>query len=72
MPRHRPLSGRETIKALKRLGFVEKHREGSHVFLQSGNRTTTVPDYRDELARGTFKAILRQTGLTEKELHDAL
>lgn len=30
-------------------------------------RTTIVPDNKKEIPRGTFKSILRQSGLEEKD-----
>jgi predicted RNA binding protein YcfA (HicA-like mRNA interferase family) len=59
---------------LSRHGFSEVRRRGSHIVMQrqDGDGTTTVPvpDHK-ELAIGTLRAIIRQSGLprTEFETH---
>lgn len=60
------VSGRQTIKALSRLGFEQISQRGSHVKLRAGNRTVIVPLHA-ELARGTLRSILRQADLTNEE-----
>ena len=44
MPKLPQVSGKETIKALKKLGFIEVGQKGSHVKLarKSGNQKQTV------------------------------
>ena len=69
------VSGREAIKALSRIGFVEIRQAGSHVVLQkkisAGSNTLVVPDH-PELAKGTLRAIIRKSGLTVDEFSDLL
>jgi predicted RNA binding protein YcfA (HicA-like mRNA interferase family) len=46
------------------------HQTGSHIIMRHRNpphRRVTIPNHR-EIARGTLKAILRQTGITLDEL----
>lgn len=63
-------SGREVLRALRRAGFEETSRRGSHVKLKNAaGRTVIVPDHR-ETARGTLRSILRQAGLTPEEFDD--
>ncbi|MBM4274380.1 MAG: type II toxin-antitoxin system HicA family toxin [Deltaproteobacteria bacterium] len=61
------LSGAELVKALKKAGFKFVRQKGSHISLQKGKHRTVVP-LHDELAMGTFLAILKQCGLTKEEL----
>jgi predicted RNA binding protein YcfA (HicA-like mRNA interferase family) len=60
------VSGRQTIKALSKLGFEQISQRGSHVKLRAADRTVIVP-LHDELARGTLRSILRQANLTKEE-----
>jgi predicted RNA binding protein YcfA (HicA-like mRNA interferase family) len=63
MPKLKPLSGAETVRALERLGFVQARQRGSHVVLKKqtpeGAIGCSVPLHR-ELAIGTLRGILRQ------------
>lgn len=65
------MSGEELIKALKKAGFKFIRQKGSHISLQKGKYRTVVP-LHDELARGTFLAILKQCGLSKEELRKFL
>ena len=66
-------SGRECIDALKRVGFSERRRHGSHVVLRRDEpfAQLVVPDH-DELDRGTLRAILRQASLTIEQFVELL
>ena len=70
MPKLRRVSGREAIRALERLGFVQVRQRGSHVVLKKktpeGDVGCAVPLHR-ELAIGTLRGILRQAGITTNE-----
>jgi predicted RNA binding protein YcfA (HicA-like mRNA interferase family) len=61
------LSGADLVKALKKAGFKSIRQRGSHVSMQKGSYKTVVP-LHDELARGTFLAIIKQCGLSKEEL----
>lgn len=56
------ISGQKTIKILVKLGFVVVRQKGSHVFLQRGNDTVTVP-LHNPLKKGTLKSILKQANV---------
>ena len=75
MPRLRRLSGREAIRALEKLGFVQVRQRGSHVVLRretsEGAVGCVVPLHR-ELAIGTLRGILKQAGVTPDEFMDKL
>ena len=63
------LSGREVVKALRKIGYDVDHQRGSHIVLRQTDpphRRLTVPDH-DEVAKGTLRAIVRQAGLSVDE-----
>jgi len=62
------ISGRECVKALAKAGFYFKRQEGSHIILRRDNpfAQLVVPDHK-ELDRGTLRAIIRQSGISEDE-----
>lgn len=63
------VSGREVVKALRKLGYEPDRQRGSHIVLRQEfypHRRLTVPDH-DEIAKGTLRAIIRQVGLTVDE-----
>lgn len=63
----RPVSGRDVVRTLGRVGFVEVSQRGSHVKLKNeAGRVVIVPMHR-ELAAGTLGSILRQAGLERTE-----
>jgi predicted RNA binding protein YcfA (HicA-like mRNA interferase family) len=70
MPKRRPTTGDETIRALERLGFVRVRQRGSHVVLKKqtpeGEVGCVVPLHR-KLATGTLRGILRQARVTPEE-----
>jgi predicted RNA binding protein YcfA (HicA-like mRNA interferase family) len=66
----RRVSGKETIAALERLGFVQVRQRGSHVVLRKkgtrGDVGCVVPLHK-ELAVGTLHNILKLAQVTEEE-----
>ena len=68
--KHLPvLSAKELIKGLSKLGYKRDHQSGSNIILRNKKypfRRITVPNHK-EIAKGTLRAIIRQTGLTLKE-----
>lgn len=64
------LSGRQLVKALGKFGYEFDHQKGSHIVLRHKlppYRRITVPDHK-ELAKGTLRAILRESGLSPDDL----
>jgi len=55
------------VNLLQRSGFAIVRQRGSPVSLQAGEFRTVVP-LHDELSRGTLRGILRQCGLSRKDL----
>ena len=70
------LSGREMVKILcNEFGFSFLDQAGSHVILfreREGIKRKPVVPQHPELARGTLLSILKQAGLTRKELEEVL
>jgi len=75
MPKLRPVSGEEAIRALERLGFRQVRQRGSHVILKretaQGVVGCVVPLHR-ELAIGTLRGVLQQANLTPEEFMEVL
>jgi len=61
------LSGKELLKILENAGFEIVRQKGSHVSLRKAEHRTVVP-LHDELAKGTLLTILRQCGLSKKDI----
>jgi predicted RNA binding protein YcfA (HicA-like mRNA interferase family) len=61
------LSGRQVHSALKRLGFVEIHRKGSHVKMEHSDGRRIVFPYHDELDRRTLRGALSDASVAEDE-----
>ena len=63
------ISGREVVKALRKIGYEQDRQRGSHIVLRQTvhpHRRITVPDH-NEVAKGTLRAIIREAGLTVEE-----
>jgi predicted RNA binding protein YcfA (HicA-like mRNA interferase family) len=60
------ISGREVVRALRKIGYNRDRQRGSHIVLRRTappHQRITLPDHK-EVTKGTLKAIIRQTGLT--------
>ena len=57
-----PISGKELIKILNRLGWTCVRVTGSHYIMRKGYQTVVVPCHREDLPRKTLKNILAGTG----------
>ena len=70
------MTGNELLRRLRQLGrergvvvrFDQERGKGSHGTLYFGNRFTVLKDRRDEIRPGLLHAMLRQLGLTERDL----
>lgn len=68
------VSGREIVKALEKVGYERDRQRGSHIVLRRVTypyRRIVVPDHK-EVAKGTLRAIIRETGLTVDEFRTLL
>jgi predicted RNA binding protein YcfA (HicA-like mRNA interferase family) len=63
-----PYKAREVLAKLQRAGFVVRRQSGSHVVLRhQDGRQTYVAMHTGDVPTGTFRSILKQSGLTEDE-----
>lgn len=71
MPKLPVVSGEKLIKALSKIGFKHIRTRGSHAILtrenERGKITIPVP-LHPELAKGTLKSIMKQSGINLDEL----
>ncbi|MCC6864889.1 MAG: type II toxin-antitoxin system HicA family toxin [Ignavibacteria bacterium] len=68
------VSGKEMVKALAKIGYDFDHQKGSHIILrQKFNpfRRITIPNHK-EIAKGTFRSIIKECGLTVDEIINIL
>ncbi|MBF8276988.1 MAG: YcfA family protein [Candidatus Brocadiaceae bacterium] len=61
------LSGREVLAALKRMGFKEIHRKGSHVKMKHPDGRKIVFPFHDEVDRYTLKGALKDAEINIEE-----
>jgi len=71
VPKLPSLSGKKTIKALNTMGFIIVRQRGSHVFMQRGDASVTVP-LHNPIKKSTLKNILNQAGISLEEFMDNL
>lgn len=64
-------SGKQVVRALRRIGFVVDHQRGSHIFLHNIDRniSVVVPQHT-EVKKGTLNNILKKVGITINELKE--
>ena len=67
----RDVSGRDAVKALRRLGFTVTRQQGSHIRLSRDGVHVTVPDHRTILLK-PLQTLLRQADVSLEEFLDAL
>jgi predicted RNA binding protein YcfA (HicA-like mRNA interferase family) len=65
---HLPLiSGDDFVKAMRKIGYVWDHTEGSHMILLHPSRgRLSVPRHK-ELGRGLLRALIRDADLSREE-----
>ncbi len=71
MPNLPGVSGRKTVKALERLGFVFIRQKGSHAILRRGHRGCVVPMHR-EINPWTLNGVLKQADVETEDFLRAL
>jgi len=57
------LSGKQVLAALKRLGFREVYRRGSHVKMSHADGRIIVFPYHDEIDRYTLQGALKDADI---------
>ena len=68
------LSGQPLCKILKKIGYEIDHQTGSHLILRNANppyRRLTIPNHK-EIAKGTLRSIIRESGLSMDEFKQYL
>ena len=68
------ISGKALCKILTKIGYSIDHQTGSHLILRHEMppyRRLTVPNHK-QIAAGTLRAILNQSGLTLQEFKNIL
>jgi len=61
------MSGDDFAKAMRKIGYVWDHTEGSHmILLHPSKGRLSVPRHR-ELGRGLLRALIRDAGLSREE-----
>lgn len=67
-PRLPVVSGKRVVRALKKAGFAQVGRRGSHVKLRDDAGRTVIVPLHSELASGRLASVLRQAGLSADDL----
>lgn len=66
-----PFKAKEVLQRLQRAGFEIRRQSGSHVVLRHADgRQTYVAMHTKDVPIGTFRSILKQSGLTEEEFRN--
>ena len=63
------VSGQEAVKVFGKIGYQLDHQTGSHMILRNvhpPHRRLTVPNHK-EIAKGTLRSLIRESGLTVEE-----
>lgn len=63
------LSSHKIIKVLEKNGFTFVSQKGSHQKYRKGKFTVIVPHPKKEIPMGTFRSIVRQSGLSLDEFN---
>ncbi len=66
-------SGKDIVKALRRIGYVVDHQRGSHIFLHNleKNISVIIPNHK-ELKKGTLHGILKTASLTIDDIKNLI
>ena len=68
------VSGAEAVKAFRKIGYQFDRRHGSHIILRRNTppyRRLSIPDHK-EMAKGTLRTLIRESGLTVEEFRKLL
>lgn len=70
MPKLPVVTYKKLIRVLEKSGFQIDHTTGSHFIFYNkiDKKRVTVPFHRKELPKGTIMSILKETGITKREL----
>lgn len=66
------ISGQQLIKVFIKQGYYIRSQKGSHIHLRHPYKPAlTIPNHK-EIARGTLRTIIKQSGLTIEEFLELL
>ncbi|NQU77848.1 type II toxin-antitoxin system HicA family toxin [Candidatus Falkowbacteria bacterium] len=70
MPKLPVLTPKKLLLILQRKGFLTDHTTGSHIILRHpvSLKRVVIPFHTKDLPKGTIISILKQSGLTKKDL----
>ena len=74
MSKFSSISSKKLIKTLKSLGFELDHSTGSHFIFYNikTKKRAVVPYHLKDLPKGTIMSILKEAGITKKQLENLL
>lgn len=64
------MKDKKVIRLLEKEGFRFVRQKGSHRLYKKGELRVTVPYHNKDLKPGTLHNILKQAGITRKELEE--
>ena len=68
MPAFGPVSRKDLVRCLMKMGFEGPYSGGQHQFMLKGNVTLTIPNpHKRDIGRELLSRILRQAGISRKE-----
>ncbi|MBF0520387.1 MAG: type II toxin-antitoxin system HicA family toxin [Nitrospirae bacterium] len=66
-------SGKDVVKALRRIDYVVDHIRGGHIFMHNlGKNISVIVPLHKEIKKGTLNNIIKKAGITVNELKDLL
>jgi len=74
VPKLPVVSSRQAIKAFQKIGYEFNHQTGSHLVYRRTEPPhvhLSIPE-RKELAKGTLRSLIRQSGITVEEFINLL
>lgn len=72
MPTWHPVTRRELVSGLRRLGFTGPYSGGKHQFMVRGDRVLTIPNpHRGTIGINLLSVILKQAGISRKDWEKA-
>jgi len=68
MGKLKPISHKELVRKLRKLGFDGPYSGGKHLFMIKGNLTLTIPNpHRKDISVELLKRILRRAEISRDE-----
>ncbi len=63
-----PISRKDLVRSLRKMGFEGPYSGGKHQFMIKGDVTLTIPNpHKGDIGRELLARILRQAGISRKE-----